>query len=255
MDFTRILALGLSTTIVVACAGDGKQSDDSGSTTDPSSTTSDVTATTIPLPTTDPTTGDVGSATADESTTSGVDETTTSVDETTAGSTGSSEESSGSSGEPAGSSSSDGGTSGYDVQWCILQWPPMVELAVGEAFTIYTRLYAPGLTDLTGVTDPAPELVVEVGYSVDGSNPETGMGAPWTWLPATPNAGYGPGAPDYSAVNDEYQGELSIGMAGIYDHAVRISGDSGATWVYCDLDGLTVGGYTTDQAGHAAVGQ
>ena len=255
MDCTRLLTLGLLATLLAACTNGGEMTETSD-TTDPatsSTTTGDVTATTIPIPTTDPTTGDVSSATAEESTTGGVDETTTTAtDGTTSGSTGPAEGSS-SSGEPAGSSSGGGMGTTYDVQWCILQWPPMVSLAVGESFTIYTRLYAPGLTDLTGMTDPAPELVVEVGYSVDGSNPDTGVGAPWTWLPATPNVGYGPASPGYSADNDEYQGDLSIGMAGIYDYAARISGDSGATWVYCDLDGLTVGGYTTDQAGDATV--
>lgn len=154
-----------------------------------------------------------------------------------------------------GSSSSDGGPAVYDVQWCILQYPPSVSVAVDEPFTVYARLFAPGLTDLTGVTDPAPELVVEVGYGLDGSDPSLGIGAPWTWFTAMPNAGYGPGAPGYSAANDEYSFDLSIDTAGIYDYAPRISGDGGLTWVYCDSDGLAIDGFTPDQAGQADVGQ
>ena len=37
-------------------------------------------------------------------------------------------------------------------------------------------------------------------------------------------------------------------MTGVFDYAARISGDSGTTWVYCDLDGLVINGYTPDQA-------
>lgn len=237
--------------LLAACTGGGGSDEGGGSTTASEDPTSGAPNTTIPLPPLDGTTSDGGEST----TTAATDDGTTSGTGTS-GSTGpadSSSSSSSSSGEPA--ESSDGGPTTYDVEWCILQYPPAVEVAVGEAFAIYVRLYAPGLTEQTGVTDPAPELVVEVGYSVDGSDPSTGMGAPWTWEQATPNAGYGPGAPDYSANNDEYQHELAIPMAGIFDYAARISGDSGTTWVYCDVDGLAVGGYTPDQAGDAQVGQ
>ncbi|MCA9710832.1 MAG: hypothetical protein KDK70_33630, partial [Myxococcales bacterium] len=82
--------------------------------------------------------------------------------------------------------------------------------------------------------------------------PSTGMGAPWTFVTGTPNPGWDDVV---EPNNDEYQGELSIDTAGIYDYAARISGDSGTTWVYCDLDDLLNGGYTPDQAGHAEVGQ
>lgn len=254
MARTRILAVGLGAMLSVACTDDGEAIETTGPTSvgGTGTTGSTVTITTIDLPTT-ATTGDQDTGTTADST-SGVDESSGGTTSASTGPTDSSSDGGSSSGEPVGSSSDSGATT-YDVQWCILQYPPMVAVAVDEAFTIYARLFAPGLTDLTGVTDPAPELVVELGYSVDGSNPDTGVGAPWTWVPAMPNAGYGPGAPGYSAANDEYQGDLSIGMAGIYDYAVRMSGDSGSTWVYCDLDGLTVGGYTTDQAGDAAVGQ
>jgi hypothetical protein len=248
IDGARRFVVGV---LLVAACGGGGGADDDGTTTSSAESSTTAVSTTIPLPPLDT------SASSD-----GVDTTATTDDGTTTspGSTSStgpddasSSSSSSSSGEPT--ESSDGGPTTYDVEWCILQYPPAVEVEVNEAFTVYVRLYAPGLTDQTGVTDPAPELVVEVGYSVDGSNPATGVGAPWTWQTATPNPGYGPGAPGYGANNDEYQHDLAIPRAGIFDYAARISGDSGATWVYCDLDGLAVGGYTPDQAGHAAVGQ
>lgn len=143
----------------------------------------------------------------------------------------------------------------YDVGWCILQYPPSVSVAVDEPFTVYARVYAQGLTDRTGEIDPAPELVVQVGYGLDTTDPTEDDGASWTWMAATSNDQYGPGAPDYAAANDEYLGALTIGAAGLYDFAARVSGDAGATWTYCDRDGLAVDGYTPEQAGDAEVGQ
>jgi hypothetical protein len=233
--------------LLAACPGSGgSEGDGSGSSTGPDDSATGPGATTIPLPPLD--------SSDDAETTAGSTDDGTTTEAGTTGTTDPDGSSGGtsSSGEPA-ESSSDGGPTTYPVDWCILQYPPMVTVMVNEAFAVYVRLYAPGLSDQTGVTDPAPELVVEVGYSVDGSDPSTGVGAPWTWEAATPNAGYGPGAPGYEANNDEYQHDLAIPMAGIFDYAARISGDSGATWVYCDLDGLAVGGYTPDQAGHAIV--
>ena len=252
MDCTKGLGAGLAAMLLIAACGDGGGG--TGETTDPSTTSGNVTTdakTTIPLPPIDGTSSDGAETTAavtDDGTTSGTG---------TSGSSGPLDGSSSSSGEPPAesSSSSDGGPTSYPIDWCILQYPPMVDVAVDEVFTVYVRLFAPGLTDQSGVTDPAPELLVDVGYSVDGSDPSTGVGEPWTWEPASPNLGYGPGAPGYGANNDEYQHDLAIPEAGIFDYAARISGDSGATWVYCDVDGLTVGGYTPDQAGDAAVGQ
>lgn len=235
--------------LLAACPGGGGSSDDGGSSTGPNDPSSGPPATTIPLPPID------GSGTDEGPTTAGPTDDGTATDATgTSGSSGPADDTGSSSGEPA-ESSSDGGPTTYTVDWCILQYPPSVEVAVSEAFTVYVRLYAAGLTDQTGVTDPAPELVVEVGWSVDGSDPSTGVGEPWTWETATPNAGYGPGAPDYGPNNDEYQHALAIPMAGVFDYAARISGDGGATWVYCDLDGLTMNGYTPDQAGSASVGR
>lgn len=251
MDCIKSSGACLAMLLLAACPGGGGSDDGSASTSTGDEPTSGTGVTTIPLPPID------GTSTIGAETTAGTTVGDTTSGDTTSGSTGPIDgSSSSSSGEPpAESSSSDGGPTSYPIDWCILQYPPMVDVAVDEAFTVYVRLFAPGLTDQSGVTDPAPELLVDVGYSVDGSDPSTGVGAPWTWEPAMPNLGYGPGAPGYGASNDEYQHDLAIPEAGIFDYAARISGDSGTTWVYCDVDGLTVGGYTPDQAGDAAVGQ
>lgn len=251
MAYARISGLGVATVVLLAGCADGSETSDvTGPTTHGSTSTTDLPATTIPLPPID--TGDDASESTPGSTSGDPDGTTLdsgTASGTDSGTTGSTDASS-SSGEPM--ESTDGGPTVYEVEWCRLQYPPSVDVAVGEAFTVYVRLYVPELTPLSTGNDPAPELVVEMGYGVDGSNPATGMGAPWTWQPGTPNVGWDDAA---EPNNDEYQGELSIGRAGIYDYAARISGDSGRSWVYCDLDDLLTGGYTPDQAGHAEVGQ
>ncbi len=214
--------------------------------------TTDTNVTTLPLTTT--ATVDTGTTDATPATGSTSTDASTSTDTTSTSSDTSS--SSGTADGTGDSSDSGGEPTDYDVSWCRLQYPPEVTVAVDEAFAVFVRLYAAGLTDLSGVNDPAgPQLVVEMGYGLDGSDPSMGLGGPWTWTPAGPNAGYGPGAPGYEANNDEYVGDVTIPMAGIYAYASRISGDGGLTWVYCDLDDLLNGGYTPDQAGVAFVGQ
>lgn len=241
------LALGLASTF--ACNAQPDSDDTAGlATTGGPSTTTDVTATTIPLPS-DESSSSGGGATGGETTTA--TESTTG-DGSDSGSTGPGQDTGSTTDEPGESSSSDGSMGVYDVEWCRLQYPPSVDLPVSEAFTVYVRLYVPGLTDLTTGNDPAPELVVEMGYGVDGSDPSTGMGAPWTYVSAMPNPGWDDAV---EPNNDEYQADLVIDMAGIYDYAARISGDGGMNWVYCDLDDLLTGGYTPDQAGHAEIGQ
>jgi len=222
--------------LLAACSDDtGAAETDSTSTGDGT----DTVATTIPTPSTS-STATVGDSSSSEGDSSG---------STTTGEEGSS---SGDGSSGSGSSSGDTGSTTYEIGWCILAYPPEVTVATDEAFTVYTRVFAEGLTDLTGENDPDDALVVEQGYGLDGTDPAVDD---WTWTAATPNVGYGPDAPDYSEVNDEYLGDLSIDTAGLYDYAARVSGDGGTTWVYCDLDGLTEGGYTPEQAGNAAVGQ
>lgn len=245
MDFKTSWVGGFVIALSSACTTPS----DSNETTDPTTSgpgsSSTVTITTIQL-TSGIDSGGSSSGTAGSSedgpSSSGADtttSTTTGPDDTT-GTTTAAEESS-------------TGPAFYEVTWCILQYPPDVMVGVDEPFTAYVRFYAGGLTDQTGGNDPSPQLMVEFGYGEDGSDPS--MGAVWTYVPGGPNVGWGPGAPGYSPDNDEYQGDLSIPMAGVYDYAARISGDGGMTWVHCDLDDLINGGYTPDQAGHAEVGE
>jgi len=255
MAYAKSSAFCAAMVLLLGCPADPEQTDTGdGSSSSTSDGQSDITVATLPIPTTagmdtgDDTTGGTegSSGAATDGATTGEPETgdTTSGDTTSGDSSGDGTTT---------DATEDTGEPNYDIGWCILQFPAMVSEDEGNAFTVYIRVFAEGLTDQTGGNDPDPLLVVEVGYGDDGSDPS--MGDPWTYVDAMPNAGYGPGAPDYSEVNDEYQGDLSINTAGVYDFAGRVSGDGGKTWVWCDLDGLTTGGYTPDQAGEAEIGQ
>lgn len=252
MAFSRLSVLLVSTALLAGCPSDPEQGDGDGGSSSTGDGQSDITVATLPIPTTagmdtgDDTTGGEGSS---GGTTEGMTTGEPETGDSTSNGTTSEDSSDGSTTDPT----EDTGEPNYDIGWCILQFPANVTEDEGNAFTVYIRVFAEGLTDQTGVNDPDPLLVVEVGYGDDGSDPS--MGAEWTYVDAMPNDGYGPGSPDYSAVNDEYQGDLSINTAGIYDFAGRVSGDGGKTWVWCDVDGLTTGGYTPDQAGNAEIGQ
>jgi hypothetical protein len=120
----------------------------------------------------------------------------------------------------------------YPIDFCRLQFPDVIDETTGTDVTVFGRLFSGGLTDLSGVNDPAPEVIGYVGWGPDGSDPA--VDATWTWVAGTPNAGYGPASPNYEANNDEYQAVLSVPAPGTYDYAFRFSGDDGATFTYCD---------------------
>ncbi|MEM6996484.1 MAG: hypothetical protein AAF721_38625 [Myxococcota bacterium] len=154
----------------------------------------------------------------------------------------------------ASGSSSDTTTGGAAlfVEWCILQFPDQIATAPEVATAVYARVYVEGITDQTQFVDESPLLVAQFGYGADGSMPDDG----WAWVDGAANPGWdgtmakgGFGNEN----NDEYLADLSFSPAGNYDYAARFSADGGATWVYCDLDDLVNGGYTTDQAGTAII--
>jgi hypothetical protein len=126
-----------------------------------------------------------------------------------------------------------GGPAGYPIDFCRLQFPTLVDETEGTDVDAFARLFIAGLTDLSGVNDPAPSVIGYVGYGPDGTDPAVDPG--WTWTAGVPNPGYGPASPGYEANNDEYQALLTVpSPPGSYDFAFRFSGDSGATFTYCD---------------------
>jgi hypothetical protein len=125
----------------------------------------------------------------------------------------------------------------FTLGWCNVQWPASLDAAAGTVVGVFSRVWIDGLTNLDPIgVDPAAELVVQLGYGPQGADP---VGAPgsWSWFGAWPNPawdGTAAGEPN----NDEYLGEFPAPPAGDYHYAFRYSGDHGATWSVCDLDGF-----------------
>lgn len=128
----------------------------------------------------------------------------------------------------------------FEIGYCKLQAPASINAPAGSQETIYGRVFAAGLTDVDpSLNDPHVQLVAQVGYGPDASDP-TGSG--WTWVNAVPNPTYdvitNP-APEPN--NDEYQATITLPSAAgsPRDYAFRFSGDGGTTWTYCDTNGNT----------------
>jgi len=121
----------------------------------------------------------------------------------------------------------------YSIDFCRLQFPETIAELEGSTVDVYGRLFIAGLTDLSGVNDPAPEVIGTVGYGPDATDPAVDPG--WTWSEGVPNPTYDPAAPGYEPNNDEYVASLSVpSPPGDYDYAFRFSGDGGTTFTYCD---------------------
>ena len=136
----------------------------------------------------------------------------------------------------------------YLVDFCRLQFPLSIDAVQGDAVDVFGRLFIAGLTDLSGVDDPAPQVAAAVGVGPDGSDPALGVG--WVWHAGSPNLGYGPLSPGYEANNDEYQATLVVPAPGSYDVAFRFTGDGGASFTYCDgQDAGSSNGYAAADAG------
>lgn len=147
----------------------------------------------------------------------------------------------------------------YVISYCKLQHPATQTLLTNATFTVFTRFFAAGLTDVTSAAtenpaDPRGLLRVQSGYGASNSTPD----GTWTWFnngTANAMASYDPGD-----LNDEWMSVLTApGTAGARDYAIRVSGDGGASWLVCDLDGVVLGAntapdnYTPAQAGKMTV--
>jgi len=137
----------------------------------------------------------------------------------------------------------------YPIDSCRLQLPDVIVQDQGTDVTVYGRLHIAGLTDLTGVDDPAVQVLGDVGYGPAGTDPA--VDATWTWQGAVPHPSYDSGSPGYEADHDEYWATLELPVGGTYDYAFRFTGDGGTTFTYCD--GQPAGstdGYQPANAGH-----
>ncbi len=127
------------------------------------------------------------------------------------------------------------------VDWCRLEEPPTIQIGPGETSPVVTgRVYEAGLTE---TADPAG-LEAELGVGPNESEPaEPG----WTWGQATFDS--------HQGNNDQYRATLVAPDApgAFFDYAFRFRLTAGGDWLYCDLDGSAIGGYSDAQAGSLLV--
>lgn len=135
----------------------------------------------------------------------------------------------------------------YTIDACRLLHPLLIDEVEGTSVAVYGRFYVAGLTDQSGVNDPAEGVAGAVGFGPDGTDPN--VNGDWVWTTGAPNPGYGAGSPGYVADEDEYQAMLTVPAAGSYDFAFRFTGDFGATFTSCDGGAGSVDGYSPADAG------
>lgn len=131
------------------------------------------------------------------------------------------------------------------IGWCNTQYPVDLTNAdsviYGAKVSFYTQFYINGITAATTITNvshtssPAyPQIIAQIGTGGTGTN-----ASGWTdWsVSALPNEDKGN--------NDEYLLlDQSIDLIpGNYDFIIRISGDSGNSWTYCNANRLAGSGY------------
>ncbi|WP_297333649.1 T9SS type A sorting domain-containing protein [Flavobacterium sp.] len=109
-----------------------------------------------------------------------------------------------------------------------LQWPPTMELSVGETGTVYAQAYEDGVTPGAG---PGAGVTAWIGISEEDTDPAT-----WdTWIPATYNTAV-------TGNNDEFMGDIGAGLEpGTYYYASRFQLQDGP---------YTYGGYTPTGGGY-----
>jgi hypothetical protein len=120
------------------------------------------------------------------------------------------------------------GGAGVAIGWCELRHPMTTMVVAGQSSeVVYGRVFVAGVTPAAGA---GPGITGQVGFGAVGAAPST-----WTsWS----NAQY---ARDVDGANDEYEASMQPFGPGTFNYAYRFSGNSGASWTYCDLNGSTDG--------------
>ena len=92
----------------------------------------------------------------------------------------------------------------------------------------------PGITDKTSGVDAWPTLQAQLGYGPQGTAPDS---ASWTWVDASGDDSWDATAASAPGI-DQYVGKHTApATPSIWLRAFRFSGDSGKTWLYCDMNG------------------
>jgi hypothetical protein len=114
-----------------------------------------------------------------------------------------------------------------EVSWCQLNTPPSLLATAGAATgTVTGWVLALGVTDAVG---QGAGILAAVGYGPVGSDPAAG----YTWF----GAGYV--GDRQGGLSDAYRTAMvAPAIPGTYDYLVRVTGDAGVTWTYCDVLGV-----------------
>ncbi len=123
--------------------------------------------------------------------------------------------------------------------WGVLAGPATDTVSVSAPTdTIRGRVWIEGVTGTPGTL---PDVVAQLGYGPDGSDPTSWPAGHWVSAAFTKDVGY----------DDEYAGRLTVASTGNYDFCFRYSW-YGGPWLYADLDG-TLNSYSPSQAGSLVV--
>ncbi|MFT6395595.1 MAG: hypothetical protein ACJAYU_000337 [Bradymonadia bacterium] len=125
-----------------------------------------------------------------------------------------------------------------ETPWCRLQWPASMTLTEGAAGDVYARVFVSGVTSATRGVDRYPALIGQVGVVPVGGAPFgadlTEASLAFDWFEMTANTSFddvAAGEPN----NDEYEVAITVDEPGTYSYVAGFTGDSGSSWVYCDL--------------------
>jgi hypothetical protein len=117
------------------------------------------------------------------------------------------------------------------IEWCNVQWlggtSAVYAIATGDSVDTFGQVFVTGVTDSSG---QGAGIDAQVGYGISGTDPSADPTA-WAWVDASYNTDVG--------YNDEYGVAITPTDPEYYGVAYRFSGDSGATWTYCDAGGTS----------------
>jgi Lamin Tail Domain/FlgD Ig-like domain len=113
------------------------------------------------------------------------------------------------------------------IGWGNLQWPFNTQIVEGDTTeTIYGQVWMDGVT---GEAGQGMGITAQLGYGAD----ESTAGDDWTWIETVYNGD--------SGANDEYMGNLSGMLEGLYDYTYRYMYEGDTMWYYAaEIGNLSV---------------